>query len=222
MPTPHIPPIAKDFLIVGEGSGDTEFFKHLCVLHGLDNFQIESINGKNFEKYFEIVQKRPGVSRLKLLLVVGDCDETPDQSFQLIRKQLKKQKLPYPLRHLEIARWPNHDDKFAVAVMMLPFSVQAGPRVGCLETLILEAARSHLPRFDPCIDAYCRCIGIDNWPKITSVEKLKLRVLLSAASPDEPNVSLGSALNPDRQLIPLNHAAFNDITEFLRNLTNLI
>ena len=67
-----VPPISRDFLVVGEGKGDAAFVRHLCEIRGIDatNFQIEQAGGSgNFEKYIGGLRVRANFDRVKGLLV---------------------------------------------------------------------------------------------------------------------------------------------------------
>jgi hypothetical protein len=205
-------PIENDFLIVGEGDGDSAFFNYLNADRNLTGFQCEHAGGNTgFEDYFKALVGRKGYHRLRGLIAVGDNDQTPDDSFKEIRKQLKNAKLPPPDTPQTIVK---RNGAPAVAILMLPLPVNGGSSHGCLETVLLEAAIAHNPVISACVLTYCTCTGANAWPK-SAADKLKLRALLSAASPSDPNIGLQYALKPTKNLIPMNHAAFTSIADFI-------
>jgi hypothetical protein len=211
--------LTEKYLIVGEGPSDAAFCRHLCEVRSIMGFQFEYADGKtNYERYLNGLQARTGFDNLEAILIVADNDETPDDSFRNVRVQLRKARLPYPDRTLTIAR--RSANVLAVAVMMIPFD---GTQLfhGCLETLLLEAAGTRLGRESKCLDGYCDCIDTTRWAR-TSLDKMRLRCMLAAAWPDDPNISLQWALNPKKNLIPLDHACFNQIVEILRDFEGFV
>lgn len=215
-----IPSITSDFLIVGEGKGDAAFVRHLCEARGIDitNFQIEEAGGSgNFEAYVRGLSFRRSFDRAEGLLVVGDNDDSPDANFNQIRNYLKKAKLPCPNQRLQVAR--NGPQGVAVVVMMLPYTVAAGPTRGSLDTLLLTSVDDNNAAIGACINAYRACIPGDR--KKNEEDKFRLRCFLAALYPEDPNISLQYALLPSRNLIDLNHVCFNEISDFLRGLPDL-
>ena len=61
--------------------------------------------------------------------------------------------------------------------------------MGCLETLLHPAATSKWPPLVPCVDAYWNCIGPAG-RTANQESKIKLRALLAAAYPKNPNLTL--------------------------------
>jgi len=216
VPAPdRIPPITNDYLIVGEGQGDSAFVKNLCDVRGVDlsNFQIEEAGGTGkFESYIGGLKLRPHFDRVKGLLIVGDNDDSPDENFGNIQNHLKKGKLPRPTQRLQVAR--HAADSVAVAVMMLPYTIAGGATRGSLETLLLKSVNDSYPVIGACVDAYRRCIppgGRTN----NEEDKFRLRCFLAALWVHEPNISLQYAVSPSKHLINLNHECFNEVAAFL-------
>jgi hypothetical protein len=215
-PTPR-PPIAEKVLIVGEGKGDCAFFKYLCADRNIVGVEFDEAGGTGkFESYLKALPSRSGFGRLLGLIVAVDCDDGPDAALAEARRSIKKAGLPYPDNHLQIKR--NNDSPLKVSIMMIPFS-DNGPIRGCLETLLLQSAVEHLP-ISRCIEDHCECVATRDWPKISSVHKFKLRSLLAAAWPDDPNIGLQYAVSPSKNLIPLGNRCFDTIAVAIESLKN--
>ena len=213
-------PISTDFLIVCEGDGDEAFFRHLCTERGIQGYKAEKTGTGNsgFLPYFQGLLGRSGIERLKGVIVVSDNDDAPDESFSEVRDQLKKAKVPHPENALEIVKWPTLD--FALSVMMIPFSSGKCER-GCLETLLLESVTQKFPDLHDCCNRYTACVGADHWANSQSIDKMKLRCMLSAAWEEDPNLGLQHALNPTKALVPLDHKSFDEIAAFLTAFPDL-
>jgi hypothetical protein len=198
--------------LVGEGKGDSAFFQHLCDVRGVTGFQIEQSGGTgHFQSYLSGLVSRTNFDRLKALLVVGDNDETPTDSFNQIRSYLKKAKLPVPSEAFKVKR--NHPEELAVVVLMIPFTKAGGATRGCLETVLLPAIEAHRPAVKACVDSYQTCLAA-NWTK-NKTDKFRVRCSIAAMWPADPNFGLQFALEPARDMIPLTHPAFNEVVEFL-------
>jgi hypothetical protein len=160
------------------------------------------------------LQARTGFNRLKGLLIIADNDETPDDSFKNVQRQIEKAKLPRPLTPLQKAIRTNFP--CAVVVLMLPYPNVGADSHGCLETLLLPAAERNLPNQQACVRIYRECVvGCGGqWSK-TASSKMHLRCLLSASCPEDPNISLRHALRPERNLIPLTDPIFDPVASIL-------
>jgi hypothetical protein len=217
----RIPPITRDFLVVGEGQGDAAFVRHLCAVRGIDtdNFQIEDAGGTGkFEAYIGGLRFRPNFDRTKGLLIVGDNDDSPDDNFGNIQNYLKKGKLPRPAHRLQVAR--HTADGLAVVVMMLPYTIAGGATRGSLETLLLRSVNDGNPVIAGCVDVYRGCIPAAGRTK-NQDDKFRLRCFLTALWVDDPNISLQYAISPAKHLIDLSHESFNEVAAFLQGFAHL-
>jgi hypothetical protein len=150
--------------------------------------------------------------------VVADCDDSPSDRFTEVRRAIKKAKqLPIPQNAFDLKKEPN---KPAVLVIMIPFTPPGTPNQGCLESLLLQSANAHLAQYVSCVDQFCQCVGSHTWTQRSHVDKLRLRALLSAAWEDDPNLGLPYALNPIKNLIPLNHNSLDALVGWLRDIPN--
>jgi hypothetical protein len=212
--------ILSDILIVGEGAGDAALIRHLTDDRGITGFQIEEAGGNTkFQSFINGLPARTGFkTRLKALVVVADTDGGADESFKNIAKQMKAEKFPCSHAPYKVAKLPHID--YVTYILMIPFA-KAGegitPITGALETLLLPSAEQHLSRFSQCLDDWCNCVQMSGWSK-THQDKARLRSLIAAAYPQDPNCGLQWALKPDKNLIPLNHPSFDDLADLLRRL----
>lgn len=205
--------INQPLILLAEGEGDAAFFRYLLDAHGIPDYQVESVEGKdNFGNHALGLTARPHFHRVvEGVLLVGDSDDTPDNSFNNIRRQLGRVHLPQPNSPREKVR---HDDRPYFGVLMLPYPPLNGSRRGCIETLLLPAAIDAHPEIADCARQFLQCVNVQNW-SANSKDKLLLRCLLSGAWQPDPNASLKNSLNPERGLIPLNHGVFQGVREFL-------
>jgi hypothetical protein len=212
--------ITERWLLVCEGFGDGEFFKHLCTDRGITGFQIEHLTSHQkgessgsggFGRYLLGLNSRRGTPQA--VLIVGDSDEEPTKNFDAITKQIKKAKLVPPDNPLEVKRQLAGP---ALVVMMIPTPQTNQSAKGSLETLLLVSMCANVPAIATCAEAYRQCVGMNDW-STTAADKMKLRSMIAGHWKDDPNISLGYALNPTRAIIPLGHSCFNPVAEFLLN-----
>jgi hypothetical protein len=210
--------IRDPLVLVGEGDGDSAFFRYLCEAHTIEGIQCLSAGGTgNFERFLKDLRSMTGFRLCKTLIVVGDNDDTMDAKFKEIRKYLKRGNLPYPDAPFKLTK--NGDNDPSVMVVMLPFDADQKREKGCLETLLLKAVRDHKPEIAECVPNFSACLKINE--RVTNVshrDKFFLRAILAAAFPDDPNFGLQYALKPAHNVIPLNHEAFNPIVSLLRKV----
>jgi hypothetical protein len=220
VPLPDTKRITHEFLIAGEGAGDQALFSYLCAAHEMTNYQCDNFGGiGNLESWLSGLPGLGGYEHLRLLIIVADNDDHPDERFIEVRRAIKKAKLPTPQSAFALKKEAN---KPAVFVVMLPFTPPATANRGCLETLLFESASANLPQYIPCVDQFCACVVSDAWLQRSHVDKLRLRILLSAACEDDPNLGLQYALNPAKNLIPLSHGSLDALVALLRDTPALL
>jgi hypothetical protein len=150
--------------------------------------------------------------KLRSIIVAADNDETPNVSFQNVRRQIPDD-WAHPNNPLEKAQRPGTP---YIAVIMLPFPRIGASSHGCLESMLLQAAEPNLTAQTTCLDTYCDCIGTGGW-NITARDKMRLRCLTSASFPEDPNAGIQYSLKPERNLIPLTHIYFDELADLLTN-----
>lgn len=206
--------ITGERLIVGEGVSDAAFFKFLCQERAINGFEIHGVSGNSsFGNFLKAAKGLTGnKNKLKSIILVADNDETPDASFKNVRSQIPDG-WGHPNQPLEKAQRP--DTPFIV-IIMFPFPRIGASSHGCLESMLLQAAQPTLAAQTACLETFCACIGTTAW-NITARDKMRLQCLMSASFPEDPNAGIQYSLRPDRGLIPLTHAYFNELADLLTN-----
>jgi hypothetical protein len=147
---------------------------------------------------------------------MSDNDESPDNSFEAIRTQLKDRGFPLPARPLEMARKQGMP---SIAVLMQPHPIQGVDSRGCLETLLIPAMQSAHPVQAGCVDQMLACAGVGTWHDKGAEDKAKVRCLISAVYRTDPMKGLGFCFAPSRGLIPLNDPVFNETALILQHFS---
>lgn len=216
--------IESDLLVVGEGTGDASLIRYLSQDRGITGFQVLDAGGSSqFQQFIEGLPAVPGYIGLKGLVIVADSDEGADESFKNISSQLKAAKVhARPGIPFHVGRSPQSD--FATYVVMLPFagtSDDPKPLTGALESVLLPAALDNSPDLAKCTERWCECVQMQQW-RNTHRDKARLRSLIAAAHPRDPNISLSWALRPELKIIPLNHSCFDPLAGLLRSLRGIM
>lgn len=210
--------LTEPYLVAGEGSPDEELVRQLCILNNIVGYQYENFEGiTKLRTWLSGVKARRGYQNLSLILIVADSDDSPDDAFDQIRRDLRAVGLPQPNNAFELAR---RDNCPAIKVVLLPFRAPNVPQRGCIESLLLRSALPHLRRFEPCVDQFCECVEAHRWAARSHIDKLRMRALLSGANQADPYLGVQYALKPAANLIPLDHECFHPLIEILRETPN--
>lgn len=206
-------PIQSTRIILCEGSGDKNFFRELLTARNLPDFYIthprEEIDpgGRGgYTSRLRGLRLQPGFEAVTGIVVISDSDDSPNTSFQQVRT----------LIHEAEFHAPNHPSVFvagppAICVRMVPNEND----VGQLETLCLSAVQTSWPDQYQCAEAYAQCTGVENWSR-NKKEKAKFRALIAHICKKDPNTSLSYLWRGGREeVVPLAHAAFDDLATFL-------
>jgi hypothetical protein len=201
--------------VLGEGARDTAFLEHLCLIRNIVGLAYAWVGGnKGFGSYLQGMYAQPRFGECKSILLMSDIDESADVSFALIKEQLKDAGFPCPSRPLEIAHKQGYP---FLGILMLPYPAPTQDTRGCLETLLIPAMDSANPMQAACVDQMLNCVGVASWPKKSSQDKVKVRCLISAVWSDDPMYGLQLCFPPEKNLIPLDHAAFNEVALILQH-----
>ena len=208
--------ITKPRVIVCEGEGDVAFFTHLIRKRDLAPFQVLPAGGKSgYGRVLTALSAGTGFDRVSGILVVGDNDLDPLAAFDNIQEQIRAAGgYGVPDRPGEPRKSPGFP---AVVVMMIPLE----ERVGCLETLLTEAAYEITPDLKTCVDAYAACTHADAWNEVQQ-SKMKLQCLISALCRSDPQTAVRYAWNRKEDIIPLDRPCFDQLADFLRGFDNLL
>lgn len=227
--------MAAKVIVLTEGRADDAFLKYLLAHREIEGLEIRECHDKTESQQKETYGYRHFANRLrnlrvgteldvrqyKSILIVADNDEKPADRFTEIANQIRDaEEYTIPTKPRE----PSPSGKLPpISVLLLPWDNIPG----CLETLLLESAIDHVPDFAECVETFLGCVKAttkDGW-KQNNISKLRLRSLLGASCKDNPGIGINLAWSDDntkhakdKKLIPLGHACFNRIAEYLRSL----
>jgi len=215
---PAVPSLlATNALVVAEGNGDKQFIENLCAVRGIGGFQIEEARGNaKFETHLKGLRDRTGFDNLRLLVVIGDNDDTPGDRFNHIRKSLKAAALPQPNDPFT----PVKRDNLTVIIIMLPYTYAAASRTvakGCLDTVLLPYIENRHGAVLPCVETYHTCVGKADRTKNQN-DKFRLRCFIAALFREDPNLALSWVTSPGKNLIDLNDQYFTEFAQYLMEL----
>jgi hypothetical protein len=227
-------PSAEPVLLC-EGHTDDAFFRHLASVRGLQKPHIISREAKKppagegaFSLRLKGVVAETGIQARPSILLVADNDATPSEKFEAVVRQIREaNKLPevskigqFGIPNQPRTLAPSTGNLPPLAILMMPWD----NKIGCLDTLCLEAAVSRRSAHAQCVEQYLACVRAAE-PRVWDehkVHKMKLHCLLSGACPDDPCISLLYAWSDKRNipadLVPLDSPCFDQIAEYLATL----
>lgn len=209
------PQVIGPHVVLGEGDRDRSFLDYLCQNRQISGLTLGYVGGNGgFGKYLDGMSAGKRFSECNSILLVSDNDESADDSFKEIKEQLNAIGFPSPSRPLEIAKKQDHP---SIGILMLPHPAPAIDTRGCLETLLIQAMASAHPIQAACVEEIATCVGIASWPNKNSQDKFKVRCLISSVWSADPMYGLNLCFPPDKNLIPLGHAVFDEIALVLRH-----
>ena len=155
--------IPLPFVIVCEGHGDACFIDRLLEFNQINNCNIGCPSREGCEDQqgdTDLQRYLAGVSlvmsktnpKLQGLLVVVDANDHPNTQFDAAVGALAFAEFPAPSRPFSIETV----NGFRVAVFLMP----GNGKTGTLENVLLEAALSRTPAFEPCLEAFATCTGV--------------------------------------------------------------
>ena len=209
----------RPFLIVGEGKDEVECFESLLKHLGISEVQSEQYGGKQrLADYLRDLPGRANFRRLRGLCITRDVDHAGEDFYQAVADILRSintglQAWPCPtIDNVEtIVQGPK---RLRVGVYLMP----GQGRDGALEDLFLEAldadpATECIRDFFGCLDAS----GIVRPSSKTMLSKAKIHAWL--ASREVADLArLGLASKDTFNYVPWEHAAFDPLKIFLREL----
>jgi hypothetical protein len=156
------------------------------------------------------------VENVKVVLIVSDNDTDPAVSFAEVQEEIRSSKtFPAPTAELAIAR---SKDGPAVVVLMLPM----GDGPGNLESLCYEAAMTKWPLLIPHLDEFVGNCPPAAW-SLGKQAKMRMQTILASTNDQQPDTGFAGHWNQPAQFrVPLDHACFDELTEFLRNFSEFV
>ncbi|MEJ5229678.1 MAG: DUF3226 domain-containing protein [Pseudothermotoga sp.] len=140
--------IEKPNLIIVEGKDDKSFLQNILVTLGMEDCQIQELNGKdNLHRILPALSKTPGFEDVKSLAIFLDADLSPSSTLQSIQNALSKTKLPVPRNPGEV----KSDGKIKIGVFLFPDCKNNGT----VEDLIIKTLDK---QFIECIQHYHNCV----------------------------------------------------------------
>lgn len=215
----------RPWLILCEGEGDKRFLDQLIEVRRIPNdFQVrfpdrarERTGGRGkFGGWLAIQWLGTETFRknIKGVLVVSDNDEVPARSFGEVQQSLKSSGFPIPAIEKVVARTADYPP---LVILMIP---EGEP--GSLETLCLRAAFSKWPHIEAPINSFVASTPITRWHAGRQA-KAKLQAAIAATCEARPESGfLGHWWEHQDYHLPLQHAAFDSIEQFLRGFAAMV
>lgn len=212
-------------MILCEGPADKAFFNGLIQERRLPQFDVfcptdaggvgHGVTG--FSQFLKALTIPLALNSASSILVVGDCDNDPQKSFSVIQKQIQRvSEYGYgvPEAPLVVA---DSRDLPKIVIMMIPWV----DRLGCLESICLEALSARQAELIKCVERYTQCTMTNAW-EIPKKHKMQLQCLISALSQENPGASLRVVLQKHNTVIPLHESCFDQVAKFLNDFDSLI
>lgn len=211
----------RPWLLLCEGMGDKRFFESLFKENGIGaDFHIRyphkdgKYNGgrSNFgSDLLAISMDETFITNVKAVLVVSDNDTA--ESFAEVQTELKQASLAIPDAAEKVASQKSGPK---VVVLMVPRDCH-----GNLESLCLTSAYDKWPLKEPLDKFVAECPAKD-W-SIGKQSKMRMQTILAATNDSQPDCGFGAHWNQkDKHRIPLDHASFTGLTDFLKNFEAMV
>jgi len=214
----------RPYLLLCEGPGDQRFFHRLIEQHQIgDDFSIRYPHkeGKwaggrsSFSADLRVVSVNEDfIKNVRAILVVSDRDDDPEKSLAEVKAEIAKVSgLPVPAKEGVVAK---NEGNPRVVILMLP---TVGD--GNLETLCLESAYAKWG-LKPHLDRFVENSPANEWGK-SKQSKMRVQAILAATNSNQPDAGFTSHWTQPAQFqIPLDHACFADLVNFLKGFRDLV
>jgi len=235
---------ATNKLIVGEGESDLKFFQAFCVKNGIGRFQYaftgmrglrpsgeyEASGFDMFKEYLNAFGRTSDFQKVTDIVLACDSGDrpttNPNEKYKSLRKMIASARFGDP----PMAYQPPTAANVVVPVggpiprvhiLVLPWNDQSGG----LETLCLQAARAaggtESVRVMTCVDAFSNCVNVAPLNHERQ-GKFKLQSFISGMWPTRATVRPEQIYDMHASaLVPLDHAAFNQVRDFLGQVAAL-
>lgn len=192
-------------LIVVEGNDDENFIHaFLDELH-IEGVEIFNIGGNNFKNDIPEIGKIPGFDKINYLAVIGDADESAENTFTKIKSSIEKIE-DYEITPPSIKNTFNNNT-IKVGIFIVS---KSDSNEGMLEDLCLETVKTH--KVMQCVNSFSECLsnlGI----KQKNPSKSKCQTFLSAMTKSVPNIGIAAK----KGYWDLKSEALSELKTFLLN-----
>ena len=197
--------ISKGKQILVEGNDQRNFFEAFVEHPGLtEEMQICNFEGVDqLRSFLAAFVKMPNFNSVTSIGVVRDAEASEDAAFRSVQSSLRNVDLPVPEG---VARPVGGDPR--VAVLILPGDGNSG----MLETVLCRTFVGE--DTSRCIDDFFQCV--EELPDLAIRNSDKARAFAYLATKRSPHHSVGVAAKAG--VWDLDHAAFDDIRDFLNGL----
>jgi len=194
-------------LLLVEGQDEVNFFKALTKHLDITNIQIFDLAGnRRLGTGLRTLTVLPNFDTVTKIGIVRDADDNPKSTFQSIRDTIANSPLVSPNKPLEPS-----DGFPSVSVMIMPDAESSG----MLEDLCLQAVAED-EMFD-CVAQLFDCIEANqNLSLPRNISKAKMQAFLSTQDRYIGSVGLAAF----RHIWSWEHPVFNEVIDFLHNLTS--
>jgi hypothetical protein len=196
--------LTEPVLLIGEGSGEKEFFTDLLTEMGITCVQVEDYAGKNkLAAYLKGLQIRTGFDQLQRLVITRDADNDAAGAAASIQSAITAAGLPAAL---------------TVRSMVLP----GDDKQGALESLWLESLKG--APYEECVERFFECLREKGWEPsqfFAKKDKALTQVWLATKNPSNVAFHRASAYGrrskyPGDKWVDFDHPAFTPLKAFLR------
>ena len=204
----------KNFLIIGEGEADRQFFSNLLADRGILKFEATNpANGKaKFGRRLKAIRANARYAEIQLVLLVRDSDENPDKAFQEVQEQIREAGgYGVPKRPLEVTKV---NDAPGVAVLLLPWI----DKPGCLESLLIDVLGRAWPTEMVLAEKFIGKCPTGNL-QVSGRAKAVVGAMFACVCRDDPSCSVSSMWRSDRgfrRLLP--DKGFDQVANFIKSL----
>ena len=194
--------LTKQLLV--EGSDEALLFPRFLQHLEIASVQVQNYQGKdNLGNFLRDIIDTIGFDDVESMRIVRDADTNANSALQSVQSHLQNAGLSVPRNLLtSVGQSPR------VSIFIMPDN----SGIGALEDLCLAALVD-----DPathCVTDFIQCVNETVATPPQNQAKARMHAFL--ASREDPELRLGEAAQ--RGYIPMEHPAFTDLAQFLRNL----
>ena len=199
-----------------EGEDDKDVLESILRDRGLPKYQVccaaecnpQEIGGwHGFASSLTGIEPLTGFPALKVLVIATDNDIS-GKSFARAQEAISDNGGTPPNAPGEIGQLAGKP----ITILLIP----SGDIEGNLELLCLPAIQEKWPEAIDCVDAFLSCTKADSWKNQGNFYKARARSYVIGKNEDDPYKGLGYLFK--RGTLSANHACFNKLAEFIKEL----